>query len=113
MALFYAVHVYNLKPGVSRAEFERFMAEQWIPYVMKKPGCRGAMLLKGYAGEWMTHKFDYATIEIWESAKANREAWGGPRKDWVTPPDLKPFMERFQSYVVPESFRTLEFEREL
>lgn len=113
MALFYSVHVYNLKPGVNRAEFERFIAEQWIPYVMKKPGCRGVMLLKGYVGEWMIHKFDYATIEIWESAKANREAWGGPRKDWVTPPDLKPFMDRFQSYVVPESFRTLEFEREL
>ncbi len=52
MALFYAVHVYNLKPGVSEAEFERFMAEEWLPYVMKKKGCRGAMLLKGYTGDW-------------------------------------------------------------
>jgi len=113
MALFYSVHVYNLKPGVSKAEFERFMAEQWMPYVMKKKGCQGAMLLKGYTGEWMTQKLDYATIEIWESAKANREAWGGPRKEWVTPADMKLLMERFRSYAAPESFRTLEFERQL
>jgi hypothetical protein len=113
MALFYAVHVYNLKPEVTKAEFERFMAEQWIPYVMRKKGCQGVMLLKGYVGEWMAHKLDYATIEIWESAKANREAWGGPRKEWVAPLDLKPFMDRFRSFAVPESFRTLEFERQL
>lgn len=110
MAQFYVVHTYNLKPEIKTSEFERFITHEWIPFVMKKKGCRGAILLKGYIGEWMTHKFDYATIEIWESAKANRDAWGGLRERWVTPPDLKPFMDRFRDYAVPESFHTFEFE---
>jgi len=110
MARFYSVHAYNLRPEVSRGDFERFMTEEWIPYVMKRKGCRGAMLLKGYTGEWMAQKMDYATIEIWENAKANRDAWGGPKREWVAPADLKPFMDQFRGYCVPESFRTLEFE---
>lgn len=110
MGQFYTVHAYNLKPDVARSDFEAFMHNQWIAFVMKKKGCQGAMLLKGYVGEWMRQRYEYATIEIWEGVKANREAWGGARKEWVCPPDLRPFMDKFQSYVVPESFRTLEFE---
>ncbi len=109
MALFYALHMYDLKPEVRRPEFERFMQDQWLPYVMSKPGCKGAMLLKGYLGEWMDQRMEYATIEIWESKDANRAAWGGPKSTWVTPPDLRPFMERFHDYALPETFRTLEF----
>jgi hypothetical protein len=110
MAQFYAVHMYNLKPEVSKAVFESFMVHEYIQFVMKKKGCTGAMLLKGYVGEWTDQKYDYATIEIWESSKANRDAWGGPRKDWTTPPELRPFMDRFRAYAQPETFRTLEFE---
>ncbi len=111
MSQFYAVHAYDLKPEVNRNEFERFMQERWLPYVMRKKGCRGTMLLKGYTGEWRLEKKEYATIEIWESAKANRAAWGGPRSQWVTPEDMRDFMEQFTSYVIPQSFRTYEFER--
>jgi hypothetical protein len=111
MNQFYGVHVYNLKPGTSHAEFERFMQEEWFPAMMRRKGCQGVMLLKGYQGEWMAQKMDYATIDIWESSKANREAWGGPRREWGNPPDVKELMERFRAYVMPESFRTLEFER--
>ena len=110
MTLFYGVHVYNLKLEVSRAEFERFVVEEWLPFVMRKPGCKGANLLKGYTGEWMKQKLDYATMDIWESCDANRNAWGGPTNVWIDPPDLHPLMERFRSYVQPASFRTLEFE---
>ena len=111
MNQFCSVHVYNLKPGVDKAEFERFMEVEWLPLIMRKPGCKGAMLLRGYMGEWMSQKMDYATIEIWDSVKANREAWGGPRRNWVDPPELKPLMDRFRVYATPESFRTYEFER--
>ena len=113
MSQFYSVRVYNLKPETSRVEFENLSAQVWIPTVMKKKGCKGLMLLKGYVGEWTTQKFDYAAIEIWESVRAHREAWGGPRKEGAPPPDLRPFMDRLQSYVEPESLRTLEFERQL
>jgi hypothetical protein len=111
MTQFYAVHVYNLRPGVRPSEFERFMEEEWIPFMLRKEGCLGAMFLKGYVGEWMAEKRDYATLDIWISAEANRQAWGGPRNVWVDPPDLKDLMERFRAYVVAETFRTLEFER--
>jgi len=110
MSQFYAVHVYNIRPEVGAGTFERFMLEEWIPFLMKKRGCHGAMLLKGYKGEWMKSKMDYATIDIWDDHEANRKAWGGASNVWTDPPDLKPLMERFRAYVVPESFRTYEFE---
>ena len=110
MALFYSIHMYNLKHGVRRHEFEQFMEEQYIPYVLSKEGCKGAELLKGYIGEWMKQRMEYATIEIWESAAANRKAWGGPMSEWVVPQDLQPYMDRFVDYCQPETFRTLEFE---
>lgn len=110
MSQFYAVHVYNLKPEVQHSEFERFMLQEWIPFLMKKKGCRGAMLLKGYQGEWVKQKMDYATIDIWDSSRANRDAWGGPRPEWGDPPDIKPLMDRFRAYAEPGTFRTYEFE---
>lgn len=111
MPQFYAVHVYNIRAEATPSTFETFMLDEWIPFVMKKTGCKGAMLLKGYKGEWMKEKKDYATIDIWESRAANRKAWGGASNVWSDPPDLKPLMERFRAYVVPETFRTFEFER--
>ncbi len=110
MSLFYSLHVYNLKPGVMHSEFETFMTTEWIPYIMSRPGCKGTTLLRGYRGEWMEHKMDYATLEIWTSAHVNREAWGGPKSTWVTPEEMQPFMERFHSYIQPDSFRTYEFD---
>jgi hypothetical protein len=110
MAQFYCVHVYDIRPEVSTSEFERFILEEWIPFVMRKRGCMGAMLLQGYQGEWIKQKMDYATIDIWSSPEANRAAWGGPSNVWVDPPDLRPLMEQFRTYVIPESFRTYEFE---
>jgi hypothetical protein len=111
MSQFYGVHVYNLKPGVPKSEFERFMEQEWFPFMMRQKGCHGVMFLKGYQGEWMSQKMDYATIDIWDSPKANRQAWGGARREWTDPPELRPLMTRFRDYVLPESFRTFEFER--
>ena len=111
MAQFYGVHVYNLKPDAVRSDFEVFMQCEWFPYMLRRDGCRGVMFLKGYMGEWMTHGMDYATIDIWASPEANRGAWGCESDEWVDPPELKPLMDRFRAYVIPESFRTLEFER--
>jgi heme-degrading monooxygenase HmoA len=70
-----SVHEYELKPGVSHAEFERALEGAEQRGLFQLPGLVGHHFLKGLKG---ARRNAYAAIWIFESRAAWEALWGTP-----------------------------------
>jgi heme-degrading monooxygenase HmoA len=101
MPKFRAIHTVDLKPGVNKEEFEKFMLEEFIPETLKLKGCLEVQLLKGYNGDLpgvATAKSDYAWLSLWESVEANNKAWTKRGKHY-TPDNIEKVMAKLYTYI--------------
>lgn len=100
MSKFRAVHTIDLKPGVDKKEFEKFMLTEFIPETKKLEGCLDVQLLRGYKGDKpgvAVAKSDYAWISLWESIEANNRAWTRNGKHY-TPENIEKLLARLYSF---------------
>ena len=100
MAKFRAIHTIDLRPGVDRGEFEKFMLTKFIPETTELPGCLGVQLLKGYKGSEpgvAKGRTDYAWISLWESVEANNRVWsdGG---EHVNPENIEKLLAELHTF---------------
>ncbi|MBV8189036.1 MAG: hypothetical protein JOY64_09275 [Alphaproteobacteria bacterium] len=109
MARVISIHEYELRPGVTSAEFERALAEAERQRLFELPGLREHLFVRGLKG---SRAGCYAAIWIYESRAAWEALWGplgAPRAPVNYPPNWKVWENTILAPLLAEHPDTIRF----